>query len=85
MHAGIVWGVSDSDRAREVFAEFRRGVAAQISPNDVDTRRGLAEAYADMGLLAEAIEELQKVLAVAPDDEAASTLLRRLSDKPARR
>ncbi len=43
----------------EVFREFQRGVAEQLSEEDSDTHFNLGIAYKEMGLLAEAIGEFQ--------------------------
>jgi len=44
---------------REVFREFQKGVAEQLSEEDSDTHRNLGIAYKEMGLLPEAIGEFQ--------------------------
>jgi len=43
----------------EVFREFQKGVAEQLSEEDSDTHFNLGIAYKEMGLLAEAIGEFQ--------------------------
>jgi tetratricopeptide (TPR) repeat protein len=43
----------------EVFKEFQRGVAEQLSEEDSDTHFNLGIAYKEMGLLEEAINEFQ--------------------------
>jgi pilus assembly protein FimV len=43
----------------EVFREFQRGVAEQLSEEDADTHFNLGIAYREMGLLPEAIREFQ--------------------------
>jgi len=58
-------GTDDDDEPTEGTAE-KAGVAAEISPSDVATHFDLAMAYADMGLLRDAMEELAIVLRVDP-------------------
>jgi tetratricopeptide (TPR) repeat protein len=43
----------------EVFREFQKGVAEQLSEEDSDTHFNLGIAYREMGLLPEAIREFQ--------------------------
>jgi len=52
---------SDSGEAEleEVFREFQKGVAEQLSEEDSDTHFNLGIAYREMGLLPEAIREFQ--------------------------
>jgi tetratricopeptide (TPR) repeat protein len=50
----------------EVFKEFQKGVAEQLSDEDSDTHFNLGIAYKEMGLLEEAINEFQ----VASHDQA---------------
>src|SRR5262249_29552450 len=42
-----------------VFAQFKKGVAAQISPEDSDTHFDLGIAYKEMGLTDDAISEFE--------------------------
>lgn len=42
-----------------VFAQFKKGVAAQISPDDSETHFDLGIAYKEMGLLEDAIQEFE--------------------------
>ncbi len=49
----------DEALLEEVFREFQRGVAEQLSEEDSDTHFNLGIAYKEMGLLAEAIGEFQ--------------------------
>jgi hypothetical protein len=50
----------------DAFAQFKAGVAAQVSPRDADTHFDLAVAYAEMGLVREAMDELAIVLEADP-------------------
>jgi tetratricopeptide (TPR) repeat protein len=61
-------GVSDTNVAavhdemvdvESVFAQFKKGVALQIAPEDTDTHFDLAIAYKEMGLLDDAITEFE--------------------------
>jgi tetratricopeptide (TPR) repeat protein len=56
----------DEAELEEVFREFQKGVAEQLSEEDSDTHFNLGIAYKEMGLLPEAIREFQ----VASRDEA---------------
>jgi len=49
----------DEALLEEVFREFQRGVAEQLSEEDSDTHFNLGIAYKEMGLLTEAIGEFQ--------------------------
>jgi tetratricopeptide (TPR) repeat protein len=55
----------DEAHLEEVFREFQKGVAEQLSEEDSDTHFNLGIAYKEMGLLPEAIREFQ----VAARDE----------------
>lgn len=49
----------DEAELEEVFREFQKGVAEQLSEEDSDTHFNLGIAYKEMGLLPEAIREFQ--------------------------
>jgi tetratricopeptide (TPR) repeat protein len=49
----------DEALLEEVFREFQKGVAEQLSEEDADTHFNLGIAYKEMGLLPEAIREFQ--------------------------
>ena len=51
----------------EVFKEFQKGVAEQLSEEDSDTHFNLGIAYREMGLLPEAIREFQVCLLYTSD------------------
>src|ERR1700690_823134 len=73
-----VWDAVDAGKrdtttldTREVFAKLREGVATTISPDDFKTHWDLGTAYAEMGLLADALSELATALDErAPHDMA---------------
>lgn len=46
----------------EVCAKFRQGVAQRVRDDDLDTHIDLGVAYAEMGLLADAVAEFEHVL-----------------------
>jgi hypothetical protein len=50
----------------DVLARFKAGVAAQVSPFDAATHFDLAMAYAEMGMVQDAIDELAIVLQANP-------------------
>ena len=53
-------GPSDGEvNLEDVFREFQKGVAEQLSEEDADTHFNLGIAYKEMGLLPEAIREFQ--------------------------
>jgi tetratricopeptide (TPR) repeat protein len=50
-------GVDEMIDVESVFAQFKKGVAAQIAPDDSDTHFDLGIAYKEMGLTDDAIQE----------------------------
>jgi len=50
-------GVDEMVDVESVFAQFKKGVAAQIAPDDSDTHFDLGIAYKEMGLTDDAIQE----------------------------
>jgi tetratricopeptide (TPR) repeat protein len=52
-------GTQDESSLQEIFREFRKGVAQQLSAEDYETHYNLGIAYKEMGLLDEAIGEFQ--------------------------
>lgn len=50
---------SDMLDVEAVFAQFKKGVEAQVAPDDADTHYDLGIAYKEMGLLADAIHEFE--------------------------
>lgn len=55
-------GREEEESIEELFREFQRGVAEQLSEEDYDTHFNLGLAYREMGLLDEAIGEFQLAL-----------------------
>ncbi len=50
-------GIDEMVDVESVFAQFKKGVAAQIAPDDSDTHFDLGIAYKEMGLTDDAIQE----------------------------
>jgi tetratricopeptide (TPR) repeat protein len=53
---------SQKDGFREVFDAFKKGVEEQVSEEDIGTHYDLAIAYKEMGLLDDAVAQLERVL-----------------------
>jgi tetratricopeptide (TPR) repeat protein len=59
---GAARDAGEEESIEELFKEFQRGVAEQLSDEDYDTHFNLGLAYREMGLLNEAIGEFQLAL-----------------------
>ena len=58
----------------DVFEDFKRGVAAAVRPEDVETHLDLGVAYREMGLSSDAMEEFRLALQHARGDQIAKVL-----------
>ncbi len=68
--------MSDGDGKTRLIQDVKQGIKAAIDASDWQSRFDLAVAYAEMGLYADAIEELEAVLRIKPDHaEAQAELL----------
>jgi len=56
---GLPTGTQSVVDAEQIFAQFKAGVRAQVSDNDSATHYDLGVAYKEMGLVADAVHELE--------------------------